>query len=62
MIKEKTIEKVKVALTNLNAVLKECVENNISLQIEVNYNNPKRKSMLYCHRDSGVTFKLHQSN
>ena len=58
---QETIEKVKICLQNFNALLQECRDQNISLQLEVDYKNTGIKDMLYCHNENNVTFELHEA-
>ena len=58
---QETIDKVKVALTNLNAILQECRDQDISLAIEVQHPQTELKSMIYAHKDNKVSFELHEA-
>lgn len=58
---QKTIERVKIALTNLNAVLQECRDQDISLAMEVDHPQTELKSMIYAHKDNKVSITLHEA-
>ena len=58
---QETIERVKVALTNLNAVLQECRDQDISLAMEINHPQTEFKSMNNAHKDNQVSISLHEA-
>lgn len=58
---QETIDKVKVALTNLNAILQECRDQDISIMIEVDRKDTMSKDMLYCHQNNKISFSLHEA-
>lgn len=59
MNQQETIDKVKVALTNLNAILQECRKQDISVAIDVNYEDNKQHT-IYLHKNNKTLFEIRE--
>lgn len=57
MNEKETTDKLKVYIQNLNAILQECRESDISIAIEVEYTEDKKET-IYCHKDNTTSFNV----